>query len=182
MKVVNRTSVSVAAMTVIGVTAGGIAYADSQSTPASTSTTSATHQQASSQAARHNQAHSRRANGRLARRGGRRLAARALHGEVVVGGKNQQRTIDVQKGEVTSVSSTSLTMKSVDGYTKTYVITSATRVRSKRKPSSISNVKPGERAFVVARKNGDTATARVVLGVRRPKPAKSGAASGSTSG
>jgi hypothetical protein len=48
-----------------------------------------------------------------------------LHGQVTIqkpGGGYE--TLDVQRGTVTAVSATSLTVKSTDGYTTTYAVTS----------------------------------------------------------
>jgi len=57
----------------------------------------------------------------------------ALHGQLVVakpGGGYQ--TVDVQTGQVTAVSTTSITLKSADGFTKSYVVTSSTLVDAQR--------------------------------------------------
>lgn len=81
-----------------------------------------------------------------------------VHGQVVVpksGGGYQ--TLDVQKGQVTSVTSTSVTVKSSDGYTATYVVTSSTVVDAKA--AGIGSVKTGDTVDLTATVSGSTATA-----------------------
>ena len=81
-----------------------------------------------------------------------------VHGQVVVpkpGGGYQ--TIDIQQGTVTAVSSTSITLKSADGFTKTYQVTSSTLVNAQR--SGIGSVKAGNKAAVSATQSGAAATA-----------------------
>lgn len=85
-------------------------------------------------------------------------AFRALHGEFVVprsGGGYQ--TDDIQRGRVTAVSTSSITVKSADGFTKTYQVTSSTLVDAQR--DGIGSVKDGHQVFVLARVSGGTATA-----------------------
>jgi hypothetical protein len=85
----------------------------------------------------------------------------ALHGEFVVpraGGGYQ--TDDMQRGSVTSVSTSSITIKSADGFTKTYQVTSSTLVDAQR--DGISSVKDGHRVLVLATVSGGTATATSV--------------------
>jgi hypothetical protein len=82
----------------------------------------------------------------------------ALHGQFVIsksGGGYE--TIDVQTGHVTAVSSTSITLKSADGFTNTYVVTSSTLVDAQR--DGIGSVKVGNQASVQATVSGSTATA-----------------------
>jgi hypothetical protein len=82
----------------------------------------------------------------------------AVHGEFVVpksGGGYQ--TMDTQRGSVTAVSSSSITVKSGDGFTKTYTVTSDTMVDAKR--DGIGSIKVGDQVFVMATVSGSTATA-----------------------
>jgi hypothetical protein len=82
----------------------------------------------------------------------------ALHGQLVVrkpGGGYQ--TVDVQDGQVTAVSSTSITLKSADGFTKTYAVTSSTLVDAQR--DGIGSVKVGNQAAVLATVSGSAVTA-----------------------
>jgi hypothetical protein len=85
-----------------------------------------------------------------------------VHGQVVVpqpGGK--YRTEDIQTGTVTAVSSSSLTVRSADGYTKTYEVTSATRVAAGS--TGIGSVKVGNRVAVTATVHGSTASLTRVI-------------------
>jgi hypothetical protein len=82
----------------------------------------------------------------------------AVHGQFVVpkpGGGYQ--TIDTQRGQVTAVSNSSITVKSPDGFVKTYVVTSSTIVDAQR--DGIGSIKVSDRAAVSATVSGGTATA-----------------------
>ena len=86
----------------------------------------------------------------------------AVHGQFVVpksGGGYQ--TIDTQRGAVTAVSATSITVKSADGFVKTYQVVSSTNVDAKR--DGISTVKTGHQVAVTATVSGSTATAASIL-------------------
>jgi hypothetical protein len=81
-----------------------------------------------------------------------------VHGQVVVpkpGGGYQ--TVDIQQGTVTAVSGTSITLKSADGFTKTYTVTSSTLVTAQR--GGIGSVKVGNKVVVSATQSGAAATA-----------------------
>ena len=86
----------------------------------------------------------------------------AVHGEFVVpksGGGFQ--TIDTQRGSVTAVSATSITVKSADGFIKTYQVLSSTNVDAQR--NGIGSVKTGHQVVVTATVSGGTATAVSIL-------------------
>lgn len=73
----------------------------------------------------------------------------ALHGEYVVekdGGGYQ--TIASQRGEVTAVSKDSITVKSADGYSKTYTVSADTLVNATR--DGIASVKNGNQVTISA--------------------------------
>jgi hypothetical protein len=85
-----------------------------------------------------------------------------LHGQFVVtkpGGGDE--TVDVQNGQVTAVSGTSITLKSSDGFTKTYVVAGSTLVDAQR--DGIGSVKVGNQASVQATVSGSTATATSIM-------------------
>ena len=85
----------------------------------------------------------------------------ALHGEFVVpkdGGGYQ--TVAVQRGEVTAVSKDSLTVKSADGYSRTYTLTADTMVNAAR--DGIGDVKTGNTVNVSAVVTDGKATATTV--------------------
>jgi hypothetical protein len=82
----------------------------------------------------------------------------AVHGQFVVpkqGGGYQ--TIDTQRGQVTAVSNSAITLKSSDGFVKTYAVTAATIVDAQR--DGIGSIKVGDQAAVSATVSGSTATA-----------------------
>src|SRR5262249_55715039 len=86
----------------------------------------------------------------------------AVHGQFVVprsGGGYQ--TIDTQRGSVTAVSATSITVKSADGFSKTYQVVSSTNVDAQR--NGIASVKTGHQVMVTATDGGSTATAVGIL-------------------
>ena len=90
----------------------------------------------------------------------RGLAARALHGEATVGGAKKTRVVDFQRGSVTEVNATSVTIKSVDGFSAKYVVDAKTKVRKDKKQAGIADVKTGDRVRVLAQKDGSTVTAK----------------------
>jgi hypothetical protein len=110
--------------------------------------------------------------------------AGALHGQFVVprsGGGYQ--TEDTQRGSVTAVSTSSITVKSADGFTKTYQVTSSTVVDARR--DGIGSVKDGHQVSVLATVSGGTATATGIQDLsllRAGNPGPGGYGSGSTSG
>ena len=88
----------------------------------------------------------------------------AVHGTVVVpkpGGGYQ--TVAFQDGKVTAVSSTSITLRSADGYSHSYQVTSSTLVNAKR--DCIGSIKAGNQVIVTATVSGSTATATRVIDV-----------------
>ena len=85
-----------------------------------------------------------------------------LHGQFVVakpGGGDE--TVDVQNGQVTAVSTTSVTLKSSDGFTMSYAVASSTIVDAQR--DGIGSVKVGNQASVQATVSGSTATATSIM-------------------
>ncbi len=107
----------------------------------------------------------------------RRLALRknVEHGQVTVETKNGDETIDVQRGTVTAISSTSMTVKSTDGYSLTWTISSPLNViehRTKVQPSAVTT---GETVGVAGLQSGSAATAKLVVipDAKTPAPAPS---------
>jgi hypothetical protein len=160
MNPLKHRAASVAALSALAVTVGGVAYAD-----AATSTTHATTAAAPTvtRAARSRARHP--------------LLRRTLHGSLVLRGKaGKTVTVDIQRGTITDISATSLTMKSTDGVSETYVLTPATKLRSRGKAVTLATVKDGDRGLVVAIEGSSGKVARAVRGIHVPK-----ASSGSTS-
>jgi hypothetical protein len=141
----------------------GAGAAATGSSGASASLASSTTSASPSASASASPAASARAHRKLAhRRFAGVLGGRILHGQVVVpksGGGYQ--TVDVQRGQVTAVSSTSITVKSADGYSATYGVSSSTTVDAQS--SGIGSVKVGDRVVLEATLSGGTATASHIL-------------------
>jgi hypothetical protein len=91
-----------------------------------------------------------------ARMGFRRFGV--LHGQFTIakpGGGYQ--TVDIQNGDVTGVTNSSITLKSSDGFTHSYAVVASTAVDAQR--DGIASVKVGNQALVLATVSGGTATA-----------------------
>ena len=87
-----------------------------------------------------------------------------LHGEAVVKTKDGgTRTVAVQRGEVTGIDGTSMTVKSADGFTMTWTFGDDLRVVERRATIQPEAVKVGTTVGVAGAKDGDRATARLVL-------------------
>jgi hypothetical protein len=71
------------------------------------------------------------------------------------------QTVDVQRGTVTAVSSSSITVKSADGYSATYAVSSSTEVNAKA--AGIGTVKVGDTVGVTATVSQGRATAASVI-------------------
>jgi hypothetical protein len=148
----NRTKIALVAGTAVLALAGiggGVAIASGTTTPAPAATTTAAAP-----------AHPHRA---------RALLRRAEHGEVTVRTKKGDRVLDVQRGQVTAVSPTSVTVRSKDGFSAAYAVTSTSKVRGKKKPTTISAVHNGDRVLVIAVHDGSTTTVRRLADAGPPK-------------
>jgi len=80
-----------------------------------------------------------------------------VHGQVVVvkpGGSYQ--TLDIQRGKVTAVGPSSISVRSADGFTASYTLTGSTDVDAHR--DAIGSVKVGNQVVVLATVSGSTAT------------------------
>ncbi|HUB39598.1 MAG TPA: hypothetical protein VMA72_12160 [Streptosporangiaceae bacterium] len=89
-------------------------------------------------------------------------AMRILHGQAVVakrGGGYQ--TIVYQRGTVTAVSMGSITVKSTDGFTRTYTVNGSTIVGAQR--GGIGSVATGNQVSVIATVSGTTLTAARII-------------------
>jgi hypothetical protein len=91
-----------------------------------------------------------------------RFMARALHGEVTLAGE-KHRVIAFQRGTVEEASSTSVTVKSMDGFVETYVLSDETKVRENREDAKVSDIDASDRVLVVATKDDSTLNARRVV-------------------
>jgi hypothetical protein len=93
----------------------------------------------------------------------RALARHVEHGEVVVQTKDGDKTVDVQRGTVTAVTGTSVTVKSADGFTQTWAIGSPLKVVEHRAAAQFSAVKVGAQLGVAGVKKDSTVTANLIV-------------------
>jgi hypothetical protein len=93
----------------------------------------------------------------------RALAKNVEHGEVVVKTKDGDKTIDVQRGTVTAISSTSITVRSSDGFSETWTFGSPIHVIEHRTTVQPSNVTAGATVGVAGTKSGSNLTASLLV-------------------
>ena len=86
-------------------------------------------------------------HGGMGRRG---LLARLEHGQLTLKTKQGDRTVDLQRGTVSSVSPTSISVTSPDKFPGVYTVDSSTKVRTRDGLVRISSVHKGDQVFVVA--------------------------------
>jgi hypothetical protein len=91
------------------------------------------------------------------------IAKHVEHGSVTVQTRNGDKTIDVQRGTITAISSTSMTVKSADGFTLTWTFGDKMRVLENRATIQPTSVKAGETVGVAGEQSGSTETARLVV-------------------
>ena len=84
----------------------------------------------------------------------------ALHGDFTVSENGSYVTERMQTGEITAISATSITAKSADGYTQTYVIDSSTQVD--QGDEQVSDLKTGATVTIIAKLSGGTGTATAI--------------------
>lgn len=163
--------ISVASLALVGGVGAGLAVADPSSSPSPSATpsASATPTPGTKKADKNADKNSdKKAEKKAARKanqqagGGAGEIRRALHGEVTLAGK-QHQVVVFQRGQVVTVDGSTITLRSNDAFTGTYAVTTTTKVRVKKAPSTMSEVEPGDRVLVIADKGGDKPTARVVV-------------------
>ncbi len=91
------------------------------------------------------------------------LRKNVLHGETVVQTKNGTQTIEVQRGQVTAVTDTTVTIKSTDGFTETWTFGPQFTVVQDRAKVATSAIKSGAQIGIAGTKSGDTSTARLAV-------------------
>jgi len=151
MNLFTRKAASVAALTVLGLTAGGIAWAESTSAPASSDSAVASAAAAGDPTA---------SNGPGARMHG--LGKRVLHGEVVLQTRKGFVTAVIARGTVTAIDANSISVKSADGVTSTFAIDDKTKARSAGHVVPLNSVHVGDKVGVLGVKNGSAVTAKVI--------------------
>ncbi|WP_433223319.1 hypothetical protein [Microtetraspora malaysiensis] len=92
----------------------------------------------------------------------------AVHGELVVpkrGGGYQ--TVTTQTGTVTSISQNSVSVKSTDGYARTYAINDSTRVCADRR--GLADIASGDTVWVISPGKENNAPAALLVNLSRPQ-------------
>jgi hypothetical protein len=93
----------------------------------------------------------------------RALARNVEHGEIVLQTKNGDKTIDVQRGTVTAISSTTITVKSADGFSETWTFGNPIHVVEHRTTVQPSDVTAGETVGLAGTKSGGDLTASLLV-------------------
>jgi hypothetical protein len=78
------------------------------------------------------------------------LLRRLEHGQLTVRRGQRDVVLDVQRGTVTAVTPTSISVRSLDGVTATVAVDGSTKVRKDGKQAAIGDVHTGDRAQVVS--------------------------------
>ncbi|KQC38804.1 hypothetical protein [Frankia sp. ACN1ag] len=91
-----------------------------------------------------------------------RLAERGLHGEATIKTAKGFQVVDGQRGKVTAISATSISVTSEDGYAASYVIDGDTRFRADGKSAKVTDIRQGATVTVRATVAGNTRTATAV--------------------
>lgn len=86
-----------------------------------------------------------------------------LHGEAVVQTKEGTRTIVVQRGTVTALTDTTLTVKSTDGFTLVWTFGDPLHVVEHRTTIQPSQIAVGAEVGVAGGKDGDKTLARLIV-------------------
>ncbi|NKZ07911.1 DUF5666 domain-containing protein [Actinomadura latina] len=92
----------------------------------------------------------------------RARALRGVHGEATVKRKDGFHLATWQRGKITSVSSTGLTVRSDDGASWTWTANGDTRVRKDGGQAALKDLANGEQVLVAGERSGETRTARLV--------------------
>jgi hypothetical protein len=93
----------------------------------------------------------------------RYLRKNTLHGEFTVQAKDGVRTVVVQRGAVTAVDGTTVSVRSTDGYALTWSLHEKVRVRQDKKKADVAGIRVGAEVGVAGAKDGDATVARLVV-------------------
>jgi hypothetical protein len=146
---------NVVVLTIVAVVLGVGAYAWAQGEPERPTTTAEGSQ---TERVRPERRLRRGLEGRQARRGAR---SRAVHGDLIVRGKDGFQNVSFDKGEVVGHSDTSITLKRADGVEVTKAINADTKFKGVGSAGEIVDAKPalviskGDTAVAVAQRAGD---------------------------
>lgn len=176
-----RILTAVLAIGLVGVVAVPAIYAASATAPAAaTVPTTATDNSAAAAAAGDASQVDEAALTPAALRLGAQLLNRVVRGDLTVRAKGGTFVqVHYERGTISAVSATSITITGPDGKGATFVVTANTKVRSQGKLEAIGGLSVGQNAMVFGTVNGSTYTAVLVRGIVA-RPAKV-AAPGATS-
>jgi hypothetical protein len=90
------------------------------------------------------------------------LRKNTLHGDITVQGKDGVKTIVVQRGTITAVTSTGVSVKSVDGFALTWTFGDKLRLVQDRKAVPTGALKTGQEVGVAGTREGDATKARLI--------------------
>ena len=90
------------------------------------------------------------------------LRKNTVHGEITVQGRNGVKTIVVQRGTVTAVDATTVSVKSSDGFTLTWTFGDKLRVVQDKKKVEAAAIRTGAEIGVAGAEDGGKSVARLV--------------------
>ena len=91
------------------------------------------------------------------------LRKNTLHGEVTIQTKKQgTKTLVVQRGSVTAVDASKITVKSSDGFTLTWTFGDKIWIVQSKKAADKAALKTGEEIGIAGAKDGDATDARLI--------------------
>lgn len=91
------------------------------------------------------------------------LRRNTLHGEVTVQTRDGVRVVVVQRGTITTVSETGMTVESTDGFESTWTYGDQLRLVKDRKPAEKSVLTTGVQVGVAGVRDGDVTKARLIV-------------------
>jgi len=90
------------------------------------------------------------------------LRKNTLHGEMTVQGKDGVKTVVVQRGTVTAVDGSSVSVRSTDGFALTWTLGDPVRVVQDKKKVEVSAVKVGAEIGAAGVRDGSATVARLI--------------------
>ena len=167
-----RILTAVLAVGLVGVVAVPAIYAASTATTASPATSTAAVAAGAGGAAQVDEAALTPAAIRL----GANLLNRVVRGDLTVRGKAGAFVqVHYERGQISAVNATSITITGPDGKGATFTVTATTKVRSQGKLESIGDLKMGQNAMVFGTVSGSTFDAVLIRGIVA-RPATNGTA------
>jgi len=97
------------------------------------------------------------------------LLGRVLRADVTVLKKDgTTMVVHSERGEITAVSASSITVKGLDGVSTTFAVTADTRVREKGREAKIADLEVGDRVIVFGKASGAGYDALLIRSARKP--------------